>query len=43
MTDAEYFRLEVVAGKDTIGECEQGKHHEGWLPRNVEVTINRYV
>jgi integrase len=43
MSDGEHFELEVVGGKDTTGEYDQGKHRETWLPRDVEATINRYV
>ncbi|WP_158855605.1 site-specific integrase [Halorhabdus sp. CUG00001] len=43
MSDGEHFELEVVAGKDTTGEYDDGKHRETWLPRDVEATINRYI
>ena len=43
MSDGEHFELEVVAGKDTTGEYDEGKHRETWLPRDVEATINRYI
>ncbi|WP_227132316.1 site-specific integrase [Halorubellus salinus] len=37
------WKLEVVAGKDTSGEYDQGKHRETWLPRDLEARINRLV
>jgi integrase len=43
MSDGQHFELEVVGGKDTTGEYQEGKHRETWLPRDVEATINRYV
>jgi integrase len=43
MSDGEHFALEVVGGKDTTGEYDQGKHRETWLPRDFEATINRYT
>jgi len=43
MADGQHFELEVVGGKDTTGEYEDGKHRETWLPRDVEATINRFV
>ena len=42
MSDGRHFVLEVVAGKDTTGEFEGGKHREAWLPASVESLINRY-
>ncbi|MFC7077877.1 site-specific integrase [Haloarcula halophila] len=43
MTDGRHYELEVVAGKDTTGEYEGGKHRETWLPVDLEATIHRYV
>jgi integrase len=43
MSDGQHFELDVVGGKDTTGEYQDGKHRETWLPRDVEATINRYV
>jgi len=43
MTDGRHYELEVVAGKDTTGEYDQGKHRETWLPVDVEGLINRYI
>lgn len=42
MADGRHYELEVVAGKDTTGEYEHGKHRETWMPRDVEVLVNRY-
>lgn len=41
--DGTHFELEVVAGKDTTGEYEGGKHRETWMPIDFEATIHRYV
>jgi integrase len=41
--DGRHYELAVVAGKDTTGEYEGGKYRETWLPRDVEVLINRFV
>lgn len=43
MTDGRHYELEVVAGKDTTGEYDGGKHRETWLPVDLEASINRYV
>ncbi|WP_435333577.1 site-specific integrase [Haloarchaeobius sp. TZWWS8] len=43
MSDGRHYQLEVVAGKDTSGEYNGGKHREAWLPIEVEALINRYV
>lgn len=43
MSDGQHFELEVVGGKDTTGEYQDGKHRETWLPRDTEAIINRYV
>lgn len=40
--DGESWQLEVVAGKDTTGEYEGGKHRDTWMPRELESLINRY-
>jgi integrase len=42
-SDGRSWKLEVVAGKDTSGEYDQGKHRETWLPRDLEARINRLV
>lgn len=42
MSDGRHYELEVVGGKDTTGEYDDGKHRETWLPVDVEATINRY-
>jgi integrase len=42
-TDGRHYRLEVVGGKDTTGEYDDGKHRETWLPVETERIINRYV
>jgi len=42
-SDGQHFELEVVAGKDTTGEYDGGKHRETWLPRDFEAQINRYT
>lgn len=42
-SDGRHFKLEVMAGKDTTGEFDGGKHRETWLPRDLEMDINRYV
>lgn len=41
--DGKHYWLEVVGGKDTTGEFDEGKYRETWLPRDLEVLINRYV
>lgn len=41
--DGRHYELAVEHGKDTTGEYEGGKYRETWLPRDVEVLINRYV
>jgi integrase len=41
--DGRHYELAVTSGKDTTGEYEGGKYRETWLPRDVEVLINRYV
>jgi len=43
MSDGRHYELEVVGGKDTTGEYDQGKHRETWLPIEVESLINRYI
>jgi integrase len=43
MSDGRHYELEVVGGKDTTGEYEQGKQRETWLPIEVEGLINRFV
>ena len=43
MSDGRRYELEVVGGKDTTGEYEDGKHRETWLPVEFEAVINRYV
>ena len=43
MGDGRHYELEVVGGKDTTGEFDQGKHRETWLPIEVESFINRYI
>ena len=43
MSDGRHFELEVVGGKDTTGEYDEGKHRETWLPVDVEGVINRYI
>lgn len=43
MSDGRHHSLEVVGGKDTTGEYQEGKHRETWLPVDVEALINRYV
>lgn len=43
MKDGEHYALEVVAGKDTTGEHQEGKHRETWLTRDLEAFINRYI
>lgn len=43
MSDGRHYELEVVGGKDTTGEFDDGKHRETWLPADVEATINRYI
>ena len=43
MSDGRHYELEVVGGKDTTGEYDQGKHRETWLPIEVESFINRYI
>jgi integrase len=40
-SDGRHYELEVVAGKDTTGDYEGGKHRETWLPRDLEAHINR--
>jgi integrase len=42
-TDGRHYRLEVVGGKDTTGEYDDGKHRETWLPVETERIINRYA
>ena len=42
-TDGRHYRLEVVGGKDTTGEYDDGKHRETWLPVETERIINRYT
>jgi integrase len=42
MSDGRHYQLEVRAGKDTTGEYEQGKQRETWMPRDVEVLVNRF-
>jgi integrase len=41
-TDGRHYRLEVVGGKDTTGEYDDGKHRETWLPVETERIIKRY-
>jgi len=43
MSDGRHYELEVVSGKDTTGDHEQGKHRETWMPVDVEATVNRYI
>jgi len=43
MSDGRHYELEVVSGKDTTGEYEEGKHRTTWLPVEVESLINRYI
>lgn len=43
MSDGEHFELEVVAGKDTTGEYQEGKQRETWVPKDVEAVINRFI
>ncbi|QLH83408.1 site-specific integrase [Halosimplex pelagicum] len=43
MSDGRHYELEVVGGKDTTGEYQEGKHRETWLPIEVESLINRYI
>ena len=43
MSDGRSHALEVVAGKDTTGEFQEGKHRETWIPVDTETLINRYV
>lgn len=43
MSDGQHFKLEVVGGKDTTGEYDEGKHRETWLPEGLERTIYRYT
>jgi len=43
MSDGRHYELEVIGGKDTTGEFDDGKHRETWLPADVEATINRYI
>ncbi|WP_415381477.1 site-specific integrase [Halosimplex sp. TS25] len=43
MSDGRHYELEVIGGKDTTGEYDQGKHRETWLPIEVESLINRYI
>jgi len=43
MSDGRHYDLEVVGGKDTTGEYDEGKHRETWLPVDVEGLINRYI
>lgn len=42
MVDGMHHELEVVAGKDTTGEYDDGKQRRTWVPRDLEVQINRY-
>jgi integrase len=43
MVDGKHHELEVVAGKDTTGEYDDGKQRRTWVPRDLEVQINRYI
>ncbi|WP_330633573.1 site-specific integrase [Halocatena halophila] len=43
MSDGTHHSLEVVGGKDTSGEYQEGKHRETWVPVELERTINRYM
>ena len=43
MVDGKHHELEVVAGKDTTGEYEGGKQRRTWVPRDLDVQINRYI